>query len=552
MKPSREEQAAQEIGRTEIQGRFAWLMIVTFWTLVLSVPLWQHIHEWSPLASSGRVAPQCYDVLNLLPFPSEEKLEQFETELEDQAVVRQKLLPPTQYVLSRLGSGNENAYCGRDGWLFFRDDVDYVTSRPFLDPQVIRKKGQLHPGWHADPIPALIKMHDDLAEQDIELIVVPTPVKPVIYPEKFSSRYNGGEMLRNASFGDLCQRLESRGVRVLDVAPALMAAKREGDQPLYLNTDTHWTPRGLQIAVDELVGFIRAAGILDAAPDAPDISPDKVEVENQGDIAAMLQLSAGQNLYPRQRVTIQRHTPEPQHDAAPAEILLLGDSFSNIYSSADLGWGEHAGLVEQLQAALNRPIDTMIRNGDGAFATRQQLNRELHRALQRQQAGKPVAGPLTGKRLVIYQFAERELANGNWKVLDFPHVDTPDVESEGPPVTVPSELIVAGRIEAVARVPRPGSVPYRDAITSVHLTDLQVQPGSHPTNNAKEIVAFLWGMRDNLWTPAARYQPGQTINLKLRPWSEVKSKNGRYTRIELDDPDFLLIDLPTYWAEEIP
>ena len=88
-----------------------------------------------------------------------------------------------------------------------------------------------------------------------------------------------------------------------------------------------------------------------------------------------------------------------------AEILLLGDSFANIYSLEALGWGTAAGLTEQLSLRLGRPLDALRQNDAGSYATRQLL------AAQRQQG----RDRLAGKRLVIYQFASRELAIGDWR-----------------------------------------------------------------------------------------------------------------------------------------
>ena len=45
-------------------------------------------------------------------------------------------------------------------------------------------------------------------------------------------------------------------------------------------------------------------------------------------------------------------------------MLLLGDSFSNIFSFEAMGWGESAGFAEHLSAALRRPIDCILRNSD--------------------------------------------------------------------------------------------------------------------------------------------------------------------------------------------
>ena len=85
---------------------------------------------------------------------------------------------------------------------------------------------------------------------------------------------------------------------------------------------------------------------------------------------------------------------------------MLGDSFSNIYALESMGWGTSAGFVEQLSHALRRPIDRLVQNDEGAFATRAMLRRD--------------PGRLEGKRVVVYQFAARELAFGDWKVIPLP------------------------------------------------------------------------------------------------------------------------------------
>ena len=68
-----------------------------------------------------------------------------------------------------------------------------------------------------------------------------------------------------------------------------------------------------------------------------------------------------------------------------------------------MGWGTSAGLAEQLSHVLGRPVDRLVQNDEGAFATRAILQRDAAR--------------LTGKRVVIYQFAMRELSFGDWRVI---------------------------------------------------------------------------------------------------------------------------------------
>ncbi|MEM7392866.1 MAG: hypothetical protein AAF492_11020 [Verrucomicrobiota bacterium] len=536
-KQTREEQAALEVGVTEIDPRLARVVTSLFVALILLVPTWQVMHELK-LDPEKR---QLKRALSLLPFPTVKELKKFETDLEDAATIRDAVLPPTQLMLAQgFGVGNEKVYLGRStDWLFFRDAIDYVTAPPFLDPEVIRKKNLNRNHWQADPLKAILKMHEDLKAQGIQLVVMPMPVKPVKLPQKFTDRYpeDFSGALHNPSFEQLVESLEQRGVKVFEPFTE-RPASGEDYQTDYLHHDTHWTWTGMNRTAEELTSILEdeAFGL---SPRQEGIyrlnhSGEPLGVVGGGDLLAMLKLPEAKAIFEYQGIW-KREVVNWAADEK-AEILLLGDSFSNIYSHPDLKWGERGGLAEMLSVQLQRPVDTIIQNGDGAFATRQTLHTELRRGQPR----------LAGKKVVIYQFACRELVVGNWKVLDFPVVEAKDVEPE---TKSPSggDWVVEGRIEDFAEVPAPGTVPYEDAITSWHVSGLNPPV----LTNVTECVVYLWGMKKNTLTPAARVKAGQAVKLKLTPWADVKKIFGSYTRLDVDEI-YLLIDLPVYWAEEIP
>jgi alginate O-acetyltransferase complex protein AlgJ len=131
-----------------------------------------------------------------------------------------------------------------------------------------------------------------------------------------------------------------------------------------------------------------------------------MEVRNVGDIARMFGLPDRAPLFPPESVWLRRvlqRDGSPWRSSRDADVLLLGDSFSNIYSLESMGWGTSAGFAEQLSYTLQRPVDRLTQNDEGAFATRALLQQD--------------PGRLNGKRLVIYQFTARELAFGDWKSL---------------------------------------------------------------------------------------------------------------------------------------
>jgi alginate O-acetyltransferase complex protein AlgJ len=355
----------------------------------------------------------------------------------------------------------------------------------------------------------------------------------MMHPERFSARYAGGSApLQNRSWGEFLARLQAERVAVFDAAPALTQAS-SGGQPAYLETDTHWTPVAMERVAATLAEFARRRTAL---PDAPRPKYAAVEktVTNQGDIANMLRLPPSAGFFSPRRAAIRQVVEGAAlwRPRADADVLLLGDSFANIYSLEPMGWGEAAGFAEHLSLALGRPLDALTRNDAGSWATRDLLARELRRGRDR----------LAGKKLVIWEFAARELACGDWKPIDLTLGQPPPATFFCPP---PGAARAAhGSVREVGPVPRPGSVPYKDHIVAIHLVDLRTDDGAVGGGQA---VVYAWSMRNNVWTPAAHYRPGQEISLTLRPWSDVSDKLGAINRSELTEDDLAFQE--SCWAE---
>ena len=105
-------------------------------------------------------------------------------------------------------------------------------------------------------------------------------------------------------------------------------------------------------------------------------------------------------------------------------------------------------------------------------------------------------------------------------------------------------VLARGTIKAITRPPKPRSIPYKDAVIAIHLTNVEA-PDGKPIE--KEILVFLWGMRDNKWTASAGYRVGQAVTLSLRPWDEVMDQFGAYHRVEIEGEEVFALE--PYWAE---
>ena len=323
-------------------------------------------------------------------------------------------------------------------------------------------------------------------------------------------------------------------MRLYDPAPLLTELGTVGDAA-YLARDTHWRPDAVIAVARELARFLeRETPLPERAPVS--LEARLASVSSRGDSVGLLDLPAGWSPYSAETAEVRRiftadgrpWSPEPT-----ADVLLIGDSFANIYSLESMGWGTAAGLAEQLSFALGRPVDRLVQNANGAFASREALARELTRGRDR----------LAGKRVVIYQFATRELTHGDWRLVDL------DARRPAPASTFLSPepgqaLAVQGRIRQMTTAPRPGTVPYRDHIISIDLVDIDT--GATEVGGAEALV-YLSSMEDNVWTAAASLVVGQTITLTLRPWAEVAPELDGITRSELVEGNVVFAE--PWWGE---
>ena len=547
-KISREEEAELALKSTRFTPGACALLVTLFLLTLAAVPILQFVTEFQNGRPGGSLP--MFDVFKVLPswtkirnvrsltelwelLPRAEQIKSAEKAMENESVVSLWLRPRLQAILTEdLHAGSEQVYPGRDGWLFYRPDVDYITGPPFLDATQLKQRAKT-PGVEPNPINAIVDFRNQLAARGIDLIVMPVPVKACVDSEMMVGNASQKKLLQNESFDDFKALAERRGVQVFDPAPLLMERKvKEGGAPLYLATDTHWRPETMEWVARQLAAYLGRPGPLQGEG----LRVAEKEISAYGDILTMLKLPAGDNFYHPQKVAIQQVLMGNAlwHSNPEARVLLLGDSFCNIYSLEPMGWGESAGFAEHLSQALGgQPVDCILRNSDGSFATREILSHELARGRDR----------LAGKKVVVWEFAVRELSFGNWKLLEMKSGHAQPTHFLGPRPN--EETVVSGTVQAVSPVPLAGSVPYKDHIFTVHLVD--VTGPSNAENESLQALVYLWSMRDNQWTPAARLRPGDRITARLRAWADVAAKYEKINRSEIDDPA-LQLEEPV-WGE---
>lgn len=460
-------------------------------------------------------------------------IKRFEKSLEDSSPLAASVRPPLLDLLLRHGgAGSEEAYVGKDGWLFYRPDVDALAMRPTGRGGAAR---------------GVARLAADLAARGIRLVVVPVPGKAAIHPEKLSSSH--GEFSRPLEpcimkkFSDdvRSEWINESGRTGVDAAsapivfdpvPLLGERKAVSNEAQFLRTDSHWSPQAMEAVASALAPMV--AGVAGAAGPAATLTDRPESVEATGDTALMHDLPGSSPLLAKERVTIRR-VSGPDGGVWRADhsspVLLLGDSYANIFSSADLGWGNSAGLAEHLSQRLGFSIDRLARNDAGARSAREMLRTEALKD----------PGWLEGKKVVVWEMAVREFVNGDWS----------DIRIEGRPadrlgffVVPPGQPVeVLATIASVGPLPRPGESPYADYLTAVHLADLR--DAATGARLAGDALVYVFTMRERKVLSSADLAPGQSIKAKLSNYAGKSDMLDAVNRGELDDVE-LMLETPNF------
>ena len=381
---------------------------------------------------------------------------------------------------------------------------------------------------HPDPRQAILQFKEECERRGIHLVVVPVPDKTMAHPENLTARLehtSSSTIVTNRGYPEFIQEMRRKGVDVLDlVAP-------ETKDQLFLKQDTHWTPLFMENSARQIARHIKQLGSGDIRVPTEPMRLRRAGSLIQG-ILSLLSLPDGQTIYRPETTEIEKVL---RNDDSGAEIqpspsssvLLLGDSFTEIYSQEQLGWGNGCGPGRtHISYQLGGPIDVLARNGSGASGTRIELSKPDNQ------------WHLNGKRIIIWEFAMRDLAVENWAlVAEFGTGSAPIEEAS-------AQLVIVGRVVKTSVMPEPNSAPYADCLTTILFEVERVESGHY---SGREALAILWGMKNNRWLPAARFIPGERHRLTLISFKNVDPAVHSIQRVDdIDDYEHL----PGFATEE--
>jgi hypothetical protein len=288
--------------------------------------------------------------------------------------------------------GEARVIPGNDGWLFLASELRHLS----------RGTGWINPGTppepaHADPLPALRLMKEQLGELGIPLIIVPVPAKAAIQHQALP----GTPVPPPQNPMPFAAQLQEEGFHVIDLTGFLYQANFVAQ--VYCRTDTHWSPRGAELAAEFVAEQLQDIADLDDLETIELISDGFAEITFQGDLT---EDGDPQETLMARRV---RRTDGESILQESAPILLLGDSHTLVFSEGGDMHARDSGFLEHLALNLSLPIDRMANRGSASTPPRMSLFRKAARDMEW----------LENKRAVIYLFTVRELTESlnGWREL---------------------------------------------------------------------------------------------------------------------------------------
>jgi len=391
-----------------IGSKTALLMIVVFSMLIVIPPCHQFCVE---MKRTGR-----WRFLALFQEkPTHASLKRFEQTLaSDSELAAHARLAYQTFLFRWFGQGNDKIVVGRRGFLFFHLELEMAAGPGFLQRTSVPIRGiedKPRRGNSSDPISAIVDFERQLRALGIHLVFVPIPAKAFILPEEVWPGYPASAgPAWNRDREAFKARLADADVDVVDMTDELWRAKEQPGESLFLRLDTHWTPRGLSLVADRLAAHVRP--FLDGTVKHA-FATRKQHVTNFGDLLRILELQPSSGLFKPETVEIiqvlEGDALARGDDSSP--VLLLGDSFANIYRRKEMEWGDGAGLGEQLMLRLGVGAQVIAINGGGATAVRETL------------AQKPAG--LRHKKVVVWACSARDLYDESitWERVPIPETD---------------------------------------------------------------------------------------------------------------------------------
>lgn len=241
-----------------------------------------------------------------------------------------------------LGAGRKGVVIGDDHWFFTTEEFKKVSQADI-----------------SDAVERIDGIRKQLAERGITLVVAPLPAKSDIYAEELPGRLQSSAMAD--AYEAFSAALRDKGLTVADTRTALVQAKPF--DPVFLKSDTHWTPHGAKATAAAIQTTLQAAGL--TLPQQQVTAQWQTPVSIWGDLTRYVtspEYAPAAGLT-QENLPIYRTTAESPDagadlfgDSAGAPVMLVGTSYS-----ANENWS----FVDFLRESLSTDVVNVAKEGLG-------------------------------------------------------------------------------------------------------------------------------------------------------------------------------------------
>jgi len=306
----------------------------------------------------------------------------------------------------RMQIENVGAVRGIDGWLFLTRELAHIGKGVFWGDASKTAGMASNEAWR-DPMPAILDFAEQLKKNGVQLILMPVPPKAVIYPDRLwkDVQVSAERERLDAVHAEFYALLRKNGIDVLDLTPVFAAARQEEEEPLYCQTDSHWSCRGIRVAARDAASRIRER-LKESGRNTVSMKAMESRVTFSGDLVRLLGVSSESEARMLRRVTDAAGMPLSPDEGAG--VLILADSHGLVFHAGGDMHAEGAGLFEQVSFELGYPVDLIAVRGSGATPARINLLRKIQRD----------PGYLQRKKIVLWCFSAREFTESDgWRIV---------------------------------------------------------------------------------------------------------------------------------------
>ena len=293
----------------------------------------------------------------------------------------------------------------------------------------------------------------------------------------------------------------------------------------------------MQQAAGELAAHLKAKGWFEAKGSSGIKAAPAEQRTSLGDLVEKLDIGDGGF----EAESVEATPVEGATRDTGSPIVLLGDSFTNIYSAATLDWGEGAGFAEHLALGLGQPLDVIAINGGAATEVREVLAKR-----------KGSAGLMKEKKIVVWAIAARDLflsetaareAEVEWEDVQFNNAE-PSSGGGG------SGRVLATLVSKPDLPADPQTTAYSSLLYAAEYHIDAVLEGDIEPEDQGRIAVLHWAFRDRQWLDSSAHRRGAQREFEVVPFDSLSEDQRKELQSLETRNDSDLFDL--YWDTSEP